>query len=489
MLTENEYKKLTRQAFTHVPVIKTIDTKSTPMQARAIDIYWRLANQPYSYLFESVSHNEQWGRYSIIGLPCDERIRIEGKQLQWQKADATESIACDDPLHWLDRYLHNQRLAGADQQPPFLGGLVGFFGYDTVRCIETGLQASKAATLDIPDILLLVSNELLVIDHYGDCLYIIVCADTSEKNAYGQACSRIAEIENALQTRPWQEPPAIAQTLAATDFATSFGEHAYQQAVETARHYIRQGDVMQVVLSQCLHAAFLQHPMAFYKQLVKLNPSPYMFYLNLDDFYVVGSSPEILVRANHHQVTVRPIAGTRKRGKSKAEDKKLEQELLADAKELAEHLMLIDLGRNDLGRVCQVGSIQVTEQMLVERYSHVMHIVSHVNGRRPPDSSCIDILRATFPAGTVSGAPKVRAMELIDELEPSKRQVYSGAVGYLSWSGIMDTAIAIRTAVITNQRLYLQAGAGIVYDSVPEHEWQETLSKLRAMMCAAGFSG
>ena len=271
-----------------------------------------------------------------------------------------------------------------------------------------------------------------------------------------------------------------------SDFVSSFGEDAYKQAVERARDYICRGEVMQLVLSQCLRTPFTGHPMALYKRLVQVNPSPYMFYLHLGNFHVVGSSPEILVRAGRRQLTVRPIAGTRKRGKTKAEDCALENELLADKKELAEHLMLIDLGRNDLGRVCKTGSVKVSEQMIVERYSHVMHIVSHVNGERPKKTTCLDILRATFPAGTVSGAPKVRAMELIDELEPIKRQVYSGAIGYLSWSGFMDTAIAIRTAVICDGQLYLQAGAGIVYGSVPENEWEETLNKARAMMQVVG---
>lgn len=486
MLSKSEYNRLAGQAYTHVPLLKIVDAKTAGLPIRAIEIYWRLANQPYSYLFESVSHNQQWGRYSIIGLPCEQHVRIEGHTVQRHKPGGMETMECHDPLQWLERYLADKRMPPMENMPPFLGGLVGFFGYDTVRYIEPSLPPSKPPALKIPDVLLLVSQELLVVDHYGDCLYIIVCADVREEDAYKKACARIAAIEDLLHTPERQATPLITQPLTEADFTSAFGEDAYKKAVETARDYIQQGDLMQIVLSQCLHAPFSDHPMALYKRLVQLNPSPYMFYMNLDDFYVVGSSPEILVRANHRQVTVRPIAGTRKRGKTQAEDERLERELLADKKERAEHLMLIDLGRNDLGRVCQVGSIQVSEQMVVERYSHVMHIVSHVNGRRPTDSSCLDILRATFPAGTVSGAPKVRALELIDELESSKRQVYSGAVGYLSWSGVMDTAIAIRTAVIMNNRLYLQAGAGIVYDSVPEHEWKETLSKARAMMQAAG---
>ena len=488
MLSEREYDKAA-QTFAYVPLIKTLSNTIAGRPARATDIYWRLANQPYSYLFESVSQNKRWGRYSIIGLPCRQHICVTGKTITWRKPDATERIECDDPLRWLKHYLDKRRMAAAENLPPFLGGLVGFFGYDTVRYIEPTLAASKPGALRIPDILLLVSEEMLVIDHYSDCLHIIVCADTSREDARKKTLSRLAEIEELLQTPGEAATPIITRELAETDFVSAFGEDAYKQAVEVARNYICQGDIMQLVLSQSLHAPFSDHPMALYKRLLKLNPSPYMFYLNLGNFYVVGSSPEILVRANRKRVTVRPIAGTRKRGATKEEDKRLERELLSDKKELAEHLMLIDLGRNDLGRVCEAGSIQVSEQMVVERYSHVMHIVSHVNGRRPAESGCIDILRATFPAGTVSGAPKVRAIELIDELEPDKRQVYSGAVGYLSWSGMMDTAIAIRTAVIADNRLYLQAGAGIVYDSRPEYEWKETLSKARAMMRAAGAGG
>ena len=490
MLSAAEYEKIIAQGYTYVPVVKTLSIK--PSEAHAIDIYRRLAGQAHSYLFESISHNRQWGRYSIIGLPCEQHIHIAGKTIQWHKPQGVETIHCDNPLHWLERHLADRRmpdhkdLPGGKNLPPFLGGLVGFFGYDTVRYIEPVLPAAKPAVLDIPDIFLLVSTQLLIVDHYDNCLHIIVCACRHEKDAWHNACPRISEIEASLQAQTSQPLPTMTQTPGEVDFVSSFGEDAYKQAVERARDYICRGEVMQLVLSQCLRTPFTGHPMALYKRLVQVNPSPYMFYLHLGNFHVVGSSPEILVRAGRRQLTVRPIAGTRKRGKTKAEDCALENELLADKKELAEHLMLIDLGRNDLGRVCKTGSVKVSEQMIVERYSHVMHIVSHVNGERPKKTTCLDILRATFPAGTVSGAPKVRAMELIDELEPIKRQVYSGAIGYLSWSGFMDTAIAIRTAVICDGQLYLQAGAGIVYDSVPENEWEETLNKARAMMQVVG---
>jgi anthranilate synthase component 1 len=269
-----------------------------------------------------------------------------------------------------------------------------------------------------------------------------------------------------------------------SDFVSGFTQQGFEDAVRRAREYIVDGDVMQVVLSQRLSIPFAGRPLDLYRALRTLNPSPYMYYLNLQDFHIVGSSPEILVRAEDGEVTVRPIAGTRHRGKTETEDKALEAELLADPKELAEHLMLIDLGRNDAGRVAETGSVRLTEKMLVERYSHVMHIVSNVVGKIKPEYSAIDVLRATFPAGTVSGAPKIRAMEIIDELEPIKRGVYSGAVGYISFTGNMDTAIAIRTAVIKDNTLHIQAGAGIVYDSVPENEWNETMNKGRAIFKA-----
>ena len=335
----------------------------------------------------------------------------------------------------------------------------------------------------------MVSNDLIVFDNLSGRLFLIVHADTENKQAYQQAQNNLDKLTQFLRTAtPKYSSKATGKTVNEDDFISGFTHDGYIDAVEKAKQYITDGDIMQVVLSQRLSIPFSAQGIDLYRALRTLNPSPYMYYLNLDDFYIVGSSPEILVRMEDDEVTVRPIAGTRPRGKTPEEDKALEQDLLADPKELAEHLMLIDLGRNDAGRVSQIGTVKLTAKMVIERYSHVMHIVSNVTGQVVPDMTCIDALRATFPAGTVSGAAKVRAMEIIDELEPIKRGVYAGAVGYLSWSGNMDTAIAIRTAVIKDNTLHIQAGAGIVYDSVPEMEWQETMNKARAVFRAVSMA-
>jgi anthranilate synthase component 1 len=335
----------------------------------------------------------------------------------------------------------------------------------------------------------MLSDELVVYDNLASRMFIVVHVDPAESEAWESGQKRLSELEQKLyDVRLDRHSEAASQVVKEDDFTSETSREDYKAAVEKARQYIIDGDAMQIVLSQRLSIPFKQKPIALYRALRSLNPSPYMYYLNLDDHYVVGSSPEILVRLEDGTVTVRPIAGTRPRDKNRVRDLALEKELLTDPKELAEHLMLIDLGRNDAGRVCQFGSVELTEKMIVERYSHVMHIVSNVEGRLKPGLSAMDVLRATFPAGTVSGAPKIRAMEIIDELEPVKRGIYSGAVGYISWSGNMDTAIAIRTAVIKDQRLYIQAGAGIVYDSVPENEWVETMNKARAIFKAVALA-
>jgi anthranilate synthase component 1 len=335
----------------------------------------------------------------------------------------------------------------------------------------------------------MVSDEVVVFDNLSGRLYIVIHVDPSNDNAYDNAQQRLNALTTELrESKPKNHPAGQGNKVHETDFVSGFTHDGFVDAVEKAKQYITDGDIMQVVLSQRLSIPFSAQSMDLYRALRTLNPSPYMYYLNLGDVDIVGSSPEILVRLEDGQVTVRPIAGTRPRGKTKAEDKALEQDLLADPKELAEHLMLIDLGRNDAGRVSEIGSVELTDKMVIERYSHVMHIVSNVTGKVLEDMSAIDALRATFPAGTVSGAAKVRAMEIIDELEPVKRGIYAGAVGYLSWNGNMDTAIAIRTAVIKDGTLHIQAGAGIVYDSVPEMEWQETMNKARAVFRAVAMA-
>ncbi|MCB1756814.1 MAG: anthranilate synthase component I [Gammaproteobacteria bacterium] len=473
-----------------------LDKKTIPLSREILadldtplSTYLKLAEGPYSYLLESVQGGEKWGRFSIIGLPCRTLIKVYGKRVDIERNGTLhESFEVDNPLDWIDavQALSCRRTA-VEGLPKFTGGLVGYFGYDTVRYIEPRLgEADKPDALKTPDILLMVSDEVVVFDNLAGKLYLVVHVDQDGRQAGEQ---RLSELEFDLRNKSPRYTPALSTAVVnESDFVSGFTEDGYRKAVEIARRYITDGDIMQVVLSQRLSIPFQARPLDLYRALRSLNPSPYMYYLDLDGFQIVGSSPEILVRLEDNTITVRPIAGTRRRGKTEADDIAMEQELLADPKELAEHLMLIDLGRNDAGRVSKTGSVQVTEEMQVERYSHVMHIVSNVTGELRDKLSAIDVLRATFPAGTVSGAPKIRAMEIIDELEPVKRGIYSGAVGYLSWTGNMDTAIAIRTAVIQNGELHIQAGAGIVYDSVPQLEWKETMNKGRAIFKAVSLA-
>ncbi len=459
-----------------------------------LSTYLKLAEGPYSYLFESVQGGEKWGRYSIIGLPCRYVFKVFGREIVLEdQGRPIDSIEVDDPLAWIDRYQNRYQVDVIEDHPRFTGGLVGYFGYDTIRYIEPRLDRTpKTDPLATPDILLMLSEEVVVFDNLSGKLFLIVHVDPNECEA-GE--NRLAELERQLRTAtPSYRTAAVPRQVDEADFISGFTQEGFKKAVDKARQYIIDGDVMQVVLSQRMSVPYRALPLDLYRALRSLNPSPYMFYLNLADFHIVGSSPEILVRLEEGLVTVRPIAGTRRRGRDDADDKRMEAELLADPKELAEHLMLIDLGRNDAGRVSEVATVNVTEQMQVEHYSHVMHIVSNVTGQLKEGLSAMDVLRATFPAGTVSGAPKIRAMEIIDELEPVKRGIYAGAVGYLSWSGNMDTAIAIRTAIIKDQALHIQAGAGIVYDSKPELEWMETMNKGRAIfravaMAEAGLNG
>ncbi|MEN8802300.1 MAG: anthranilate synthase component I, partial [Thiogranum sp.] len=400
--------------------------------------------------------------------------------------ELVEEVQHSDPLQWIEAFQQRHRVPEIVGLPRFCGGLVGYFGYDAVRYIEAKLKgADQEDPLETPDVLLMVSDEVVVFDNLSGKLLMVVHVDASQSDAWERGQARLDELMQQLR-QPVAIPGALSESrqVSEEDFVSGFTREGFEAAVQRVKEYIVEGDAMQVVLSQRLSIPFHAPPLDLYRALRSLNPSPYMYYLDLDDFHIVGSSPEILVRLEDGVVTVRPIAGTRPRGRDEAEDLLLEKELLADPKELAEHLMLIDLGRNDAGRVSKIGSVELTEKMLIERYSHVMHIVSNVVGRIKEGMSAIDVLRATFPAGTVSGAPKIRAMEIIDELEPVKRGVYAGAVGYLSWTGNMDTAIAIRTAVIKGRMLHIQAGAGIVADSVPANEWAETMNKGRAIFRA-----
>ncbi|WFE69302.1 anthranilate synthase component I [Thiomicrospira sp. R3] len=486
-MSQSHFDQLAQQGYSHAPVMRTLLADfETPLS-----VYCKLANQPYCYLFESVQGGDKWGRYSIIGLPCDTQLRVEGQHIKLYKQGAlVEHQVASDPLAWIEAYQAQFSVLEDQSLPKFCGGLVGYFGYDTIRYVEPRLSESAPSRDDIgaPDILLMVSKELVVFDNLSGQVHIIIQADLSDSQAYQKAQQRISDLLDQLNQPLEKSTSQVAPVIPSeADFESSFGEAAFKQAVDQIKDYILAGDAMQVVLSQQMSLDFNQPSLDLYRALRYLNPSPYMFYLDLDEVQIVGSSPEILVRLEDGLVTVRPIAGTRRRGTDAQKDLALEQDLLADPKELAEHLMLIDLGRNDVGRVAQVGSVKLTEKMIVERYSHVMHIVSNVDGQLQAGLTPLEVLRATFPAGTVSGAPKIRAMEIIDELEPVKRGAYAGAVGYIGWHGNMDTAIAIRTAVIKNGRLFVQAGAGIVADSVAQSEWDETMNKGRAIFRAAQF--
>ena len=492
-MTPEKFQQLVKHGYNRIPVSREVLAYlDTPLST-----YLKLANGRYSYLFESVHGGEKWGRYSIIGLPCGTVVRIYGERIEIH-ADGglVEQVQHSDPLQWIETFQRCYQVAEITGLPRFCGGLVGYFGYDSVRYIEAKLKdGDQEDPLKTPDILLMVSDEVVVFDNLSGKLLMVVHVDASQPDAWARGQARLDELMQQLR-QPVTIPDRLKESrqVLEDDFVSGFTREGFEAAVKRVKEYIVEGDAMQVVLSQRLSIPYQAPPLDLYRALRSLNPSPYMYYLDLDDFHIVGSSPEILVRLEDGVVTVRPIAGTRPRGKDESEDLLLEKELLADPKELAEHLMLIDLGRNDAGRVSKIGSVELTEKMLIERYSHVMHIVSNVVGKIKEGMSAIDVLRATFPAGTVSGAPKIRAMEIIDELEPVKRGIYAGAVGYLSWTGNMDTAIAIRTAVIKNGMLHIQAGAGIVADSVPASEWAETMNKGRAIFRAvsqaqAGLDG
>jgi len=479
-INQDEFNALAAQGYNRIPlVLETFADLDTPLS-----LYLKLANQPFSYLLESVQGGERFGRYSIIGLPAKIRIVAHGKNIQVLEGDTVvESVENTNPLDFVKSFQARFKTPPYEGLPRFTGGLAGYFGYETVRYIEKRLANNvKPDAIETPDVLLMVSEQLAVVDNLSGKLYFIVYADAAAPGAYEQAKQRLNELVQKLRNTV-TIPKSVAMDK--TTASSEFGEDNFKAAVKRAQQYILDGDIMQVVLSQRMSQEFSAPPLSLYRALRSLNPSPYMFYYDMGDHHVVGASPEILVRLENGTVTARPIAGTRPRGKTREQDIALAEELLADPKERAEHVQLMDLGRNDVGRVAVTGSVKVTDNMMIERYSHVMHIVSNVEGKLKPGMDAIDVIKATFPAGTVSGAPKVRAMEIIDELEPSKRGIYAGAVGYLGFNGDMDVAIAIRTGVIKNNMLYVQAGAGIVADSVPESEWMETQNKARAVLRAA----
>ncbi|HAI89021.1 MAG TPA: anthranilate synthase component I [Alcanivorax sp.] len=477
-----------RQGYSRVPIVREVLADlDTPLSA-----YRKLAAGPYSYLFESVQGGERWGRYSIIGLPAREVVRITGPRITVSDADGAvvEELDSDDPIGWIEDYRLQYRAPDVPGLPRFNGGLVGYFGYDSVRYFEPRLGPARGEdVLRVPDILLMRSEEVVVFDNLRGSLFLIVHVSPDAADAVAGAEARLDELERRLRAPlPEPEHQVYGAPVDENDFVSEFPREQHAAAVEKIREYILAGDVMQVVPAQRMSCDFPAPAIDLYRALRYLNPSPYMFYLDLEDFHIAGSSPEILTRVEDDQVTVRPIAGTRKRGATPQRDKELEEELLADPKEIAEHLMLIDLGRNDVGRVAEPGQVRVTGNMEIERYSHVMHIVSNVEGTLRKGLGPLEVLAATFPAGTLSGAPKIRAMEIIDEVEPTKRGVYGGAVGYIGFNDDMDMAIAIRTAVVKDGRLYVQAGGGIVADSVPDLEWKETMNKARAVFRAVNMA-
>ena len=485
MLTEHDFNALATQGHNRIPLVaQALADLDTPLS-----LYLKLTqSQPLSFLLESVVGGERFGRYSFVGLPARTLLRSTDHQVEVVTDGQVVETFEGNPLDFIATYQQRLKVALPQGLPRFCGGLAGYFGYDTVRLIEPRLaQRPPTPGIGTPDILLLQCEELAVIDNLADRLFLIVYADPSQPGAYARAQSRLAELQARLHTVVPVPPVTPTESF---PVERHFAKDDYEAAVRKCKDYIAAGDCMQVVIGQRLQKRFTASPLTLYRALRSLNPSPYMYYYDMGDHHVVGSSPEILVRQEHNPdgsqtVTIRPIAGTRPRGATPEQDIANEAELLADPKERAEHVMLIDLARNDIGRIAKTGSVKVTEAFGIERYSHVMHIVSNVEGTLKDGMTGLDVLRASFPAGTLSGAPKIRAMELIDELEPVQRGIYGGAVGYLSFAGDMDVAIAIRTAVIKDQTLYVAAGAGVVADSVPELEWKETEAKARAVIRAA----
>jgi anthranilate synthase component I len=487
MITDLEFKSLATQGFNRIPLIaEAFADLETPLS-----LYLKLAcasgNGSRSFLLESVVGGERFGRYSFIGLPARTELRTTGTHTNVITDNLIVESHCGNPLDFIEEYQSRFRVALRPGLPRFCGGLAGYFGYDAVRFIEPKLEKfDKPDAIGTPDILLLQCEELAVIDNLSGRLYLIVYADPGQRESFSRAKRRLAELADKLRSSVI--PPEVKRGPTHR-VEREFPKTDYLTAVHRAKEYIASGDMMQVQIGQRLKMRYTESPLSLYRALRSLNPSPYMYFYDMGDFQIVGASPEILVRQEHtalgQKVTIRPLAGTRPRGATPEQDLALEAELRSDPKEHAEHLMLIDLARNDIGRIAQTGSVKVTEAFVVERYSHVMHIVSNVEGLVKENMTNLDVLRATFPAGTLTGAPKIRAMEIIDELEPSKRGIYGGACGYLSFAGDMDVAIAIRTGIIKDQTLYVQAAAGIVADSVPELEWNETEAKARALIRAA----
>ena len=483
MITKEEYLEYANNGFNIVPLVKSIDANfDSP-----INLYSNIKNKKDTFLLESIEGGVRWAQYSIIGLDCTDTIKVTGNKIEIKTDSISNSIESSDPLNELNKIINNYQSPDIENMPRFYGGYVGFFAYESAQYAEAKIKSlqKKDSKFDehMPDIYLVKSEKLIVYDNFDKSIKVIYNSDPL-KIPYEEAIKQLNEIENSIDFLAEYNHPSYSDITGELEFESNFTKNEFISCVNKIKDYIEDGDVMQVVLAQDFYRPFNGDSFKLYSALRELNPSPYMYYLNLDECEVVGSSPEILVRVEGDDITLRPIAGTRKRGQNDEEDKRNEEELLNDQKELAEHLMLIDLGRNDVGRVAKIGTVRLTEKMIVERYSHVMHIVSNVVGRLAKEYNFIDALKATLPAGTLSGAPKIRAMEIINELEPSSRGIYGGAIGYISWNGNIDTAIAIRTAVIKDNLIHVGAGAGIVADSDPESEWKECVQKSKVFLDA-----
>lgn len=473
-----------------IPVYKEIlGDSETPVSA-----FLKLTKRP-AFLLESVTGGEKWARYSFLGIDPAMTITFSGRRGEIASNGRRSSVEAEDPLVIIKDILSRYRPVEIEGLPRFSGGLVGYIGYDVVKCFERVPDLGKPA-LGMPDLFLMLTDTLLIFDNLKQTIKVVCnvhLEGSDPREAYDEAGRRIESIIGEL-TSSRISPSALLRLPAAgpgqanvKKFGSNFQKEAFLDAVVQAKEHVLAGDVVQVVLSQRFETEAAVPPFELYRALRVINPSPYMYYLDIGDAQLVGSSPEILVRLEEEAITLRPIAGTRKRGLTEEEDRQLEEDLRRDPKEVAEHIMLVDLGRNDVGRVAEIGSVQVTELMKVERYSHVMHLVSNVEGTLKKGLDAFDVFRACFPAGTVTGAPKVKAMEIIEELEPTARGPYAGSVGYFSYSGNMDICITIRTLLVKNGKIYVQAGAGIVADSAPENEYAETVNKAMAMMRAVDF--
>ena len=483
MITNKEYDELKLEGFNIIPLIKEIDSDSDSPTS----LYSRIKDKRNSFLLESIEGGEKWAQYSIIGLDCKDTIKVTGNKIEIKNNEATTILESKDPLNELDNILTKFKSPNLENMPRFYGGYVGFFAYESAQYAEEKIRSLQNKNSKfkehMPEIYLVKSEKLIVYDNFNQTMHAIYNSDPAS-TSFKDALDKVNEIENSIDQSHSYIEPSYKSITGNFEFESNFTKNEFIHSVNTVKDYIEEGDVMQVVLAQDFYRSFEGDSFKLYSALRQLNPSPYMYYLNLDECEVVGSSPEILVRVEDDDITLRPIAGTRKRGKDKKEDQSNENDLLNDPKELAEHLMLIDLGRNDVGRVSDIGSVKLTEKMVIEKYSHVMHIVSNVVGTLSKGLNFIDALKATLPAGTLSGAPKIRAMEIINELEPSSRGIYGGAIGYISWNGNIDTAIAIRTAVIKDKLIHVGAGAGIVADSDPESEWLECKQKAKVFLDA-----